>query len=151
VFRSRDDFDDWLENPYHSREERQYLIKLDCDFVNDLRSPKVLCYRTTALKQKKYDNGVVYQFKLEKVMDYGPNIAGAFASFDPKEVTKLRNEIYEVIEWQRTGKPMTTTPSNRQPNYAESSRVVASQNNNATNSNNNSNRISGTAFDFGSI
>ena len=75
VFRSEEDFKDWLKNPYHSVEEREFLIKLNVDFINDVKSPKVLAYRTTQLKHKKYENGMMYQFKLEKVMDYGPTLS----------------------------------------------------------------------------
>lgn len=40
------------------------------------------------MKQKSYENGVVHQFKLERMMDYGPNIAGAFASYNQQEVSR---------------------------------------------------------------
>ena len=152
MFRSEEDFKDWLKNPYHSVEEREFLIKLNVDFINDVKSPKVLAYRTTQLKHKKYENGMMYQFKLEKVMDYGPNIAGAFASYDPEEANKLRNEIYEVVEWVRTGRQMGSTTMSggrRTPNYAEGSAAVEPQI--VSENGNNPSEGRKSAFDFGSI
>jgi hypothetical protein len=40
---------------------------------------------------------MVRQFKLERWMDYGPTIAAAFGSYDPKEVEELRKAIVECM------------------------------------------------------
>jgi hypothetical protein len=32
IFRSKDHLDDWVQNPYHGKKEREYLIKLRIDF-----------------------------------------------------------------------------------------------------------------------
>jgi hypothetical protein len=40
---------------------------------------------------------MVRQFKLERWMDYGPTIAAAFGSYDPKEVDALREAIVECM------------------------------------------------------
>lgn len=32
IFRSKDHLDDWVQNPYHGRRERAYLVKLRVDF-----------------------------------------------------------------------------------------------------------------------
>ena len=32
IFRSKDHLDDWVQNPYHGKKEREYLIKLHIDF-----------------------------------------------------------------------------------------------------------------------
>ena len=100
VFRGKEDFQDWLKNPFHSVAERAYLVKLKIDFVNDSRyKNSVKGYRLTQFKCKEYSDangggGVLEQFKLERVMDYGPNIAAAFAGVRGGDV----GEFYSAME-----------------------------------------------------
>ena len=96
-FRSQSDFDDWLNNPYHTQAQRNFLIKLAVNFVHDLYKPNVRGYQVTQCRSKPYGTKMVRQFKLERWMDYGPTIAAAFGSYDPKEVDKLREAIVQCM------------------------------------------------------
>eukprot|EP00538_Stauroneis_constricta_P006320 CAMPEP_0119553838 /NCGR_PEP_ID=MMETSP1352-20130426/6490_1 /TAXON_ID=265584 /ORGANISM="Stauroneis constricta, Strain CCMP1120" /LENGTH=705 /DNA_ID=CAMNT_0007600321 /DNA_START=71 /DNA_END=2188 /DNA_ORIENTATION=+ len=96
-FRGKTDFDDWLNNPYHTQSQRNFLIKLAINFVHDLYKPNVRGYQVTQCRSKPYNNKMVRQFKLERWMDYGPTIAAAFGSYDPKEVDALREAIVQCM------------------------------------------------------
>lgn len=96
-FRSEEDFKDWLNNPYHTQAQRNFLIKLAVNFVHDLYKPNVRGYQVTQCRVKPYGTKMVRQFKLERWMDYGPTIAAAFGSYDHKEVEELRKAIVECM------------------------------------------------------
>jgi len=96
-FRSEADFSDWLNNPYHDQAQRNFLIKLAVNFVHDLYKPNVRGYQVTQCRTKAYGNKMVRQFKLERWMDYGPTIAAAFGSYNPKEVDALREALVECM------------------------------------------------------
>jgi hypothetical protein len=96
-FRSETDFGDWLNNPYHNQSQRNFLIKLAVNFVHDLYKPNVRGYQVTQCRTKAYGNKMVRQFKLERWMDYGPTIAAAFGSYNPKEVDDLRDALVECM------------------------------------------------------
>lgn len=96
-FRSQTDFSDWLNNPYHNQAQRNFLIKLAVNFVHDLYKPSVRGYQVTQCRTKAYGNKMIRQFKLERWMDYGPTIAAAFGSYNPKEVDDLRVAIVECM------------------------------------------------------
>ena len=115
-FRSQADFDDWLNNPYHMQTERNFLIKLAVNFVHDLYKPNVRGYQVTQCRTKGYGNKIVRQFKLERWMDYGPTIAAAFGSYDPKEVDALREAIVECMRNTPLEGGIRATGAVRQPN-----------------------------------
>jgi hypothetical protein len=92
-FRSQADFDDWLNNPYHTQAQRNFLIKLAVNFAHDLYKPNVRGYQVTQCRTKSYGAKLIRQFKLERWMDYGPTIAAAFGSNNPKEVDELREAL----------------------------------------------------------
>jgi hypothetical protein len=96
-FRAQTDFEDWLNNPYHNQQQRNFLIKLAVNFVHDLYKPNVRGYQVTQCRTKAYGSKMVRQFKLERWMDYGPTIAAAFGSYDPKEVDALREALVECM------------------------------------------------------
>jgi len=96
-FRSDTDFNDWLNNPYHNQVQRNFLIKLAVNFVHDLYKPSVRGYQVTQCRTKPYGSKMIRQFKLERWMDYGPTIAAAFGSYNPKEVDDLRQAIVECM------------------------------------------------------
>lgn len=96
-FRNESDFSDWLNNPYHDQTTRNFLIKLAVNFVHDLYKPNVRGYQVTQCRTKAYGNKMVRQFKLERWMDYGPTIAAAFGSYNPKEIDDLRAAIVECM------------------------------------------------------
>eukprot|EP00531_Pseudo-nitzschia_arenysensis_P017738 CAMPEP_0116127224 /NCGR_PEP_ID=MMETSP0329-20121206/6733_1 /TAXON_ID=697910 /ORGANISM="Pseudo-nitzschia arenysensis, Strain B593" /LENGTH=586 /DNA_ID=CAMNT_0003621323 /DNA_START=50 /DNA_END=1810 /DNA_ORIENTATION=+ len=98
-FRNEQDFNDWLNNPYHTQMQRNFLIKLAINFVHDLYKPNVRGYQVTQCRTKPYGNNkVIRQFKLERWMDYGPTIAAAFGSYDSKEVDACREAIVECMK-----------------------------------------------------
>ncbi|KAI2513440.1 hypothetical protein MHU86_914 [Fragilaria crotonensis] len=96
-FRNHADFDEWLNNPYHTQDQKNFLVKLAINFVHDLYKPNVRGYQVTQSRSKQYGKKYLKQFKLERWMDYGPTIAAAFASTDPKEVDELRHTLVECM------------------------------------------------------
>ena len=56
LFRSKEDADDWLRNPYHGKKEREFLVKLKLDFIHDLEKPNVRGYRAAKMTVKPYKN-----------------------------------------------------------------------------------------------
>jgi len=98
IFRSSADFEDWVSNPYLTKNQRQFLIKMEVDFINDLQKVNVRGYQVTTIRSKTYQNKLLNQFKLERWMDYGPTIAAAFASPIEKDVTNLRVIIAEMMK-----------------------------------------------------
>ena len=59
-FRSKIDFEEWVSNPYLTKTERDALVKLNVDFVNDLYKPSVNGYNTTNIRAKSYNrNGAL--------------------------------------------------------------------------------------------
>mmetsp|Transcript_5428 Transcript_5428/g.8241 ORF Transcript_5428/g.8241 Transcript_5428/m.8241 type:complete len:599 (+) Transcript_5428:228-2024(+) len=124
-FRNQEDFKDWLNNPYHSQAQRNYLIKLAVNFVHDLYRPNVRGYQVTQSTTKSYGREMMKQFKLERWMDYGPTIAAAFASQDAKEVDVLRETIVQCMRNTPTDHGIRHTGAVRQdyqeqPNGGES-------------------------------
>lgn len=98
VFRSSHDFEDWVSNPYLSTTQRDFLVKLEIDFVQDMFQRGVRGYQATNQSLKNYSNQMLYQFKLERWMEYGPTIAAAFASANEREIFQLRTIISEMLK-----------------------------------------------------
>jgi hypothetical protein len=113
-FRNYADFDDWLNNPYLTQQQRNYLIKLAVNFVHDLYKPNVRGYQVTQARSKQYGNKILKQFKLERWMDFGPTIAAAFASTDAKEVDELRLALVECMRNTPIGDGIRATGAVRQ-------------------------------------
>ena len=59
-FRSNSDLEAWAMNPYLSQGQRDFLVKLKIDFVNDLNKAGVRSYEATALKYKQYKSEMLY-------------------------------------------------------------------------------------------
>jgi len=95
-FRSHSDFDDWLTNPYLTKNQRNFLIKLKLDLVKDLDNDNVKGYQCTKIMLKAYRNQILNQFKLERLMYYGSTVAAAFASPEKKEAKLLHSVIIEI-------------------------------------------------------
>ena len=55
VFRTEDDFDNWLRNPYHSQRQRDYLVKARLDFSSEMKKPDVRGFKMTEMKSKAYE------------------------------------------------------------------------------------------------
>ena len=62
---------------------------------------------------------MVRQFKLERWMDYGPTIAAAFGSYDPKEVDDLRAAIVECMRNTPLNSGIRATGAVRQDRQGE--------------------------------
>lgn len=58
-FRTFADFEDWLNNPYHTIKAREYLVKLRVDFVSDLKKKSVMGYQVTQIRRKPYGTNVM--------------------------------------------------------------------------------------------
>jgi len=97
IFRSVADYQDWLKNPYHAQRERDYLVKLKVDFIADILPQDVREYRMTHTTRKKYGRNkpLYHQFKLERIMEFGPTIAACFASQNESEVEAIRQSMQQ--------------------------------------------------------
>ena len=58
---------------------------------------------------------MIRQFKLERWMDYGPTIAAAFGSYNPKEVDDLREALVECMRNTPLSGGIRATGAVRQP------------------------------------
>jgi hypothetical protein len=59
-FRSKNDFEDWLMNPYVTKEERNNYVKLQIDFSSDVYRANVRGYKVTPVQLKDYGkNGMM--------------------------------------------------------------------------------------------
>jgi len=58
-FRSFSDYEDWLNNPYHTHKAREFLVKLRVDFVSDLKKSSVMGYQVTQVRRKPYGKNVM--------------------------------------------------------------------------------------------
>ena len=98
-YRSKNDFDEWISNPYLSKEERDKLVKLKVDFSNDRHMPNVQGYTISKLSQKAYNrDGYMSHFKLEKWYTYGPSVLAALGGRNEHEVQSLRVIMSAMME-----------------------------------------------------
>lgn len=58
-FRTFADYEDWLNNPYHTLKAREFLVKLRVDFVSDLKKSSVMGYQVTQVRRKPYGKNVM--------------------------------------------------------------------------------------------
>jgi len=102
IFRSKEDADDWRFNPYHTKNERDFLVRLCIDFLNDCKIiQNCRGYKISPMGHKSYGRrkeDLLYHFKLERCMDYGPVIASCFASQDKSEIDAIRKVIIHCIK-----------------------------------------------------
>jgi hypothetical protein len=105
-FRSRDDFEEWLLNPYLSKAQRDNLVKLYLKF--DSTDTKHYYMDKTRMKYYRKD-GMMHHFKLNKLSLRGNaaslNLVGAFSSMNEKNVIELRTIIDIILK----KKPKHTT------------------------------------------
>jgi len=103
IFRSKEDADDWRFNPYHTKTERDFLVRLCIDFLNDCKIiQNCRGYKISPMGHKSYGRrkeDLLYHFKLERCMDYGPVIASCFASQDKSEIDAIRKVIIHCIKY----------------------------------------------------
>lgn len=119
-FRSSADFEDWISNPYLSQAQRDFLVKLRIDFVEDVHKQSVKGYQLTPQRLKNYNNKMLHQFKLERWMDYGPTIAAAFASPNEREVRNLRTVFTELKKKSPNPNERRRAPTGNSYNVAPS-------------------------------
>lgn len=98
IFRSTADFEDWISNPFLNKAQREFLVKLKIDLIDDLGKQNVRGYQLTNQRMKNYNSKNLYQFKIERWMDYGPTIAGAFGSQNEREIFQLRTIFGEMLK-----------------------------------------------------
>jgi hypothetical protein len=55
-FRSSADFEDWISNPYLSQGQRDFLVKLKVDLLEDVLKQNVRGYQVTNMRLKNYNN-----------------------------------------------------------------------------------------------
>lgn len=105
VFRSKDDFGDWLRNPYHSQRQREYLVKARLDFYSEMKKPDVRGFKMTEIKLKSYEKkgAPMHNFKLERWTNLGVSFVAAFASPNLKEVEAVREAISHCLEMSPSG------------------------------------------------
>ena len=53
-FRNATDYEDWVNNPYLNNSQRDFLVKLQIDFVGDLTKVNVRGYQVTHVRMKAY-------------------------------------------------------------------------------------------------
>jgi hypothetical protein len=98
-FRSKNDFEEWISNPYLKEKDRTKLIKFSIDFANDVYQGVVQGYSVSTLSAKEYSrDGYMYHFKLEKWDQYGPSIHFALGGKSEHEVRSLRSIMKAMIE-----------------------------------------------------
>ncbi len=99
-FRSKTDFDEWASNPFLSKSERDKLVKLNVDVVNDMYKPgpQMRGYKVTPVRTKTTREGVLNAFKLEKWYSYGPSVVAAFGGKNACQVGSLRSIMHEMIQ-----------------------------------------------------
>ena len=118
IFRSKDHLDDWVQNPYHGKRERAYLVKLRVDFADivggggastantsssgsgDGNSKEgILGHRILSVKKKSYNKNEpeMYQFKLERWTNMGVSVLAAFASEEEGDVQLLYDTIVKIM------------------------------------------------------
>jgi len=113
-----------VQNPYHGKRERAYLVKLRVDFGDivggasasggaggggdgqpggDSNNAKegggILGHRILPVKKKSYNKNEpeMYQFKLERWTNMGVSVLAAFASEEEADVQLLYDTITEIM------------------------------------------------------
>lgn len=97
-FRSKDDANEWLENPRLTWKQRNAKIRFKIDFVHALEGPNVKGFKANKMKMKQYGVKNMHQFKLERWTDAGLVVHAAFASDMLDEVMELRETLLECMD-----------------------------------------------------
>jgi len=106
IFRSKEHLDDWANNPYHGKKQRDFLVKREIDFMIDMEesnesgghAKEVLGHRLLPMKKKSYGkNEEMFQFKLERWTTLGCSVFAAFASPIESEVQVLHDQIRNIL------------------------------------------------------
>jgi len=99
-FRSKNDFEEWISNPFLKKTARDQLVKCKVDFVVDLEQPLVKGYSVSQICSKAYSrDGYMRHFKLEKWDNFGPTICAALGGKNDIEVNCIRTIMKEMIEY----------------------------------------------------
>jgi len=101
-FRSKDDFEEWMFNPYLSRDRRVKLIKRCLDF----RPEALKSVEVDPIGKKFYrKGGTMLHFKVDKHYVYADAISaviiGAFASLNSSDVIELHTIMMELMKLSR--------------------------------------------------
>jgi hypothetical protein len=97
-FRSKDDFDEWLLNPYLIKEKRAALVKRYLNF-ND---GEAVNFQVDKIGMKYYrKGGMMYHFKLDKMYIRGPaqslHLVAAFSSMNESDVIELNTLLLAML------------------------------------------------------
>eukprot|EP00588_Corethron_pennatum_P010219 CAMPEP_0194275588 /NCGR_PEP_ID=MMETSP0169-20130528/8383_1 /TAXON_ID=218684 /ORGANISM="Corethron pennatum, Strain L29A3" /LENGTH=348 /DNA_ID=CAMNT_0039019083 /DNA_START=125 /DNA_END=1171 /DNA_ORIENTATION=+ len=104
LFRNTDDYQVWITNNVITDKERNDLVKLKIDFLEECAKPEVGGFYLTETRLKHYnvEKSNLYQFKLDCWISFGasigPNVAAAFASSDEQETEALRKAVLSCIK-----------------------------------------------------
>jgi hypothetical protein len=106
-FRSKTDFDEWASNPFLQKQDRDNLVKLNIDVVNDLYRPglQMKGYKATPVRTKSTREGPMNVFKLERWFAYGPSVVAAFGGKNACQVGALQSIMTGMIA--RSGNKFT--------------------------------------------
>ncbi len=99
-FRSKSDFDEWVSNPFLENDDRDKLVKLRIDYLNDVNTPgsKIKGYEASPVKIKEYNReGKLSHFKLERWTAFGPSLLAAFGGKNVNAVKSLHRIMREMI------------------------------------------------------
>jgi len=104
IFRSKVDFEEWINNPYLTPNERDDLLKFSVDF-KDFKSKttskskgNTTGYRVSSLHRKDYGKSVMNKFQLEEWFNYGPRVMALFSSKNQAEVKSVRMILIEMMK-----------------------------------------------------
>ena len=91
-FRSKNDFEEWVSNPYLTTEGRDELVKMNIDFKDHLVFENMLGYKVSRTSSKSYrtSDGNIYQFKIDKWYNHGPSVNAAIGGKNEIDVRNIR-------------------------------------------------------------
>lgn len=119
-FRSREDYEDWVSNPYLEKDDRNKLVKLNIDFKNDRYAKTVKGYTITRIATKYYLSKVMHTFKVERWHSYGPAVAVAIGGKDFDQVQNLRTIVAAMLDVHPQGNLKAVDDSDMSSYYGSS-------------------------------
>jgi len=80
--------------------QREGLLKVKFEFLQEIQKPHIRGYKLTSNKAKVYEKHgpVFYNFKLEKWSELDRHVVAAFASPDKKDLETLRRVVRSCLD-----------------------------------------------------
>jgi hypothetical protein len=97
-FRCKEDYFEWVLNPYLGPTQRDQLVKLSIDFERDISPTGIKGYQCTVLKKKNYRCGDLHQFKVDSMTSFGPSLVAAFGSRSREDSLQLHIILKELMK-----------------------------------------------------